>query len=435
MSTSWRHRLRSLLPLILLTIGSAYALASWNWCGRWKEEAPLLLGGARAEGPWKAGAAKVALAPPYPVAVAGYGLSLPEASGAGLPPQARAVVLAVGELKVGLVSLELMLVPDALVAAVRERSAPLGLNAVLVVATHTHSSFGGYDARLASQLSGTGRFREDALKAAAAGASEALRQAASRLTDVTLEVGEAREPGLVRSRSGGGVPEGALTRVVLRGTGGPVAELLLFAAHPTLVPRKRDVVDPDWPGRLSQLREEPGGVTLVLQGAAGNASAVWNEAEGLERVAGYAKAVAALAGKAEPVAAEGALALGYARVSVALPRPDASRLVPGYARAAGDNLLCASSARTAEVGALVLGPLHWLLMPGEPTVQAGSALAGRTGASGVLGLVDGYVGYVETPERVEAREGESRRQYFGPLLLERLGAGAELAAREAGFTP
>ncbi|MFY0573110.1 hypothetical protein ACN28S_00905 [Cystobacter fuscus] len=108
--------------------------------------------------------------------MAGYGLPLPEAARAGLAPRARAVVLAAGDMKVGLVSLELMLVPDALVAAVRERTASLGLGAVVVVATHTHSSFGGYDARLAAQLGGTGRFREASLKAAVEGASEALRR-------------------------------------------------------------------------------------------------------------------------------------------------------------------------------------------------------------------------------------------------------------------
>jgi hypothetical protein len=53
----------------------------------------------------------------------------------------------------------------------------------------------------------------------------------------------------------------------------------------------------------------------------------------------------------------------------------------------------------------------------------------------VLGLASGYVGYVEAPERVSAVEGESRLQYFGATLLERLGAGAELAAQAAGFSP
>jgi hypothetical protein len=88
----------------------------------------------------------------------------------------------------------------------------------------------------------------------------------------------------------------------------------------------------------------------------------------------------------------------------------------------------------AEVGALALGPLELLAVPGEPTVDAGAELVRRTGATGVLGLADGYVGYVESPELVKDRRGEAMRQYFGPVLLERLAEGAELAAETAGFT-
>jgi neutral ceramidase len=157
MSPRWRRFLRSLLPLFLLTLGSAYALASWNWCGRWSERTPVVRGQASAEGLLRAGAARVDLQPPFPVVVAGYGPLRPEASQADPRPRARAVVLSVGDVKVGLVSLELLLVPDALVAAVRERAADLGLQGLVVVATHSHSSFGGYDPRLVSQLAGTGR--------------------------------------------------------------------------------------------------------------------------------------------------------------------------------------------------------------------------------------------------------------------------------------
>ncbi|PTL76455.1 neutral/alkaline non-lysosomal ceramidase N-terminal domain-containing protein [Vitiosangium sp. GDMCC 1.1324] len=434
MSSRWRRLLRSLLPLALLTIGSAYALASWNWCGRWPERAPVVLGKVSAEGPLRAGAARVALAPPYPVVVAGYRPPRPEASQADPVPQARAVVLGAGDVKVGLVSLELLLVPDELVAAVRERTADLGLQDVVVVATHAHSSFGGYDPRMVSQIAGTGRFRKAALEAAVAGATEALRQAAARLTDVTLEVGEAKDSVLVRSRAGGEIPDGTLTRAVLRGAEGRVAELLVFAAHPTVVPRDRAFVDPDWPGRLSVLREEQGGVVMVLQGAGGNVSVSYGEGEGVVRALSFARAVSGLAERAVP-APVGSSRLAFTRVEVALPRPDSSRLVPAFSRAAGDNFLCASSSRTAEVGALMLGPLELVLMPGEPTVGSGAVLVRRTGASGVLGLADGYVGYVETPEKIQEGAGEAHRQYFGPTLLERLGAGAEMAARAAGFTP
>jgi hypothetical protein len=427
-----RRFLRNLLVL-LLTLGAAYALASWDWCGRWGEQAPVLLAQARAQGPLRAGAAKVTLTPPSPRVVAGYPLPRHQTHEADPAPQARALVLSMGEVRVGLVSLDVLLIPEALATAVRERTAALGLQGVVVLASHTHSSYGGYDARLVSQLAGTGRFQEAVLEATVAGASEALHQAATHLTDVTLEVGEAREPGFVRSRSEGEEPDGRLTRAVFRGRAGPVAELLIFSAHPTLIPRDRAVVDPDWPGRLALLREEQGGVALVLQGAAGNASVLFEEGTGVERSQAYARALSELAGRAVP-GVEAAPRLAFARARAALPRPEASRLLPAFLRPLGDNLLCGSTSRGTEVGALLLGPLELLTVPGEPTVGAGSELLRRTGGTGVLGLADNYVGYVETPERVAAGEGESRNQYFTLALLDRLGAAAELAAQAAGFS-
>jgi neutral ceramidase len=430
-----RRYLRSLFPLALLTAGAAYALASWNWCGRWDQSAPVLRGQIQAQGALRAGAAKVALHPPFPVVVAGYPPPRSMASQADPPVHARAVVLQVGEARVGLVSLELLLVTGPMVAQIRERASDLGLRDILVFATHTHSSFGGYDARVVSQLVGTGRYRESAVEAAVSAASEALHQAASAVTDATLEVGHAAEPGLVLTRSGGEPPDGALTRVVVRGGAGPVAELLLFAAHPTLVPRQREYVDPDYPGRLSELREAQGGVVLVLQGSVGNASVAFNEGQGVERAAAFAQALSGLAERATPTAVPGPTRLAVARAEVALPRPDASRLVPALTRAAGDNFLCSSAARVAEVSALALGPLELISLPGEPTVGSGQVLAQRTGATGVLGLSGDYLGYVETPELVNQAAGESRRQYYGPTLLERLSTAAQIAAEAAGFTP
>ncbi|MFP2900138.1 hypothetical protein ACLEQD_27805, partial [Corallococcus sp. 4LFB] len=105
-----------------------------------------------------------------------------------------------------------------------------------------------------------------------------------------------------------------------------------------------------------------------------------------------------------------------------------------FARAAGDNFLCASSPRDAEVDALALGPLELLTLPGEPTVGAGRALAELSGATHVLGLANGYVGYLDTAEQVRAGQGESRRQYFGPGLLERLGTAARVASGAVGFS-
>lgn len=426
---------RSLLPLVVLTVGAAYALASWNWCGTWAERAPVVRSQSRGEGPLKAGAAKVALAPPFPVVVAGYSPPRPEASQADPPLHARAVVLEAGGTRVGLVSLEVLSVTPEVASRVRERARALGVGEVLVLATHTHSSLGGYDPRLVAQLVGIGRYRPETVDAIVAAANAALEAAAGALTGVTLEVGAAQEQAFVYTRSGGETPDGTLTRAVLRGPAGPVAELLVFAAHPTLVPRHRAYVDPDYPGRLSALRESEGsGVTLFLQGAVGNASVAFGQGWGLERVADFSRALAELAGKAPLTPAGESVRLSLARVEAAMPRPDSSRLVPSFTRAAGNNLLCHSSPRVAEVTALALGPLEWLGVPGEPTTGAGAELVRRTGATRVLGLVDGYLGYVETADLVNEGQGESRRQYFGPGLLERLGVAAELAAETAGFT-
>ncbi|WP_338870321.1 neutral/alkaline non-lysosomal ceramidase N-terminal domain-containing protein [Myxococcus stipitatus] len=434
MASSRRASWRSLFPLVLLTVGAAYALGSWNWCGTWDERAPVLLSQVKARGLLRAGAAKVALNPPFPVVVAGYAPPRAEAKEADPPLHARAVVLEVGGSRVGLVSLELLFVTDSVTARVRELARASGLEDVLVLATHTHSSLGGYDPRLVSQLVGTGRYREDSLEAIATAASSALQQARAALTDVTMEMGETKKPKFVYARSGGSESDGTLQRVVLRGAAAPVAELLFFAAHPTMVPRQRGYVDPDYPGRLSALRESEGsGVTLLLQGTVGNISVAFSQGQGLERVSAFAHALAEVAGEVPlaPVGPE--VRLSLVRTEAAMPRPDASRLVPSLTRAAGDNLLCGSAERTAEVAALVLGPLQLVTVPGEPTVDAGAELVRRTGASGVMGLAGGYVGYVEAPSLVRAEQGESRRQYFGPTLLDQLGAAAELAASTAGF--
>jgi hypothetical protein len=66
-------------------------------------------------------------------------------------------------------------------------------------------------------------------------------------------------------------------------------------------------------------------------------------------------------------------------------------------------------------------------------VGASQVLIRRTGATRVLGLAEDYLGYVETPELVARATGESKRQYYGPRLLEDLGAAAQLAAETAGF--
>jgi hypothetical protein len=99
-------------------------------------------------------------------------------------------------------------------------------------------------------------------------------------------------------------------------------------------------------------------------------------------------------------------------------------------RNVGDNLLCGSSAREAEVSALRLGPLTLVAFPAEVSFGAARSLEARTGASRTLSVANGYLGYLEPGEVVKAGAAESRRQYYGPELYDTLADGADLAVRE-----
>jgi hypothetical protein len=81
----------------------------------------------------------------------------------------------------------------------------------------------------------------------------------------------------------------------------------------------------------------------------------------------------------------------------------------------------------ARISALQIGPLRIVAIPGEPTPGAGRILEAESGAQRVVALTNGYIGYIETPEVLRLRLGESRRQYFAPELLATLASGARVA--------
>ena len=397
----------------LLAIGGAYALASWDWCGRWILEPARQVSATRATGTLSAGAATVDLEPPFPVTVAGYGPMRPNASRATRPLRARAVVLQVGEVKAAVVTLDVLLVPDAVVAEVRAKS---GLADAWVVATHSHSSMGGYDERPLAQLAGTGLHREAAKAALVRAAVEALTRAAASMAPAQLAMGSA-EAELCRPRSGEACDR-RLSRLTLTSEQGPIAEWLVLAAHPTMVARKAEAVDPDYPGALADRRDA--GVTLVLQGSGGNASTPAGETVGsfAERVE---RALPAVAEVEQP------LTLAVARTVITLPHPDASRLVPSFSRVAASNFVCLSASRTAEVSALRLGPFIFVAAGVEASLASGARLEAAAGAGRLISVANGYLGYLEPADVVEARGGESKKQYYGESMLGALEEAAKLA--------
>jgi neutral ceramidase len=165
-------------------------------------------------------------------------------------------------------------------------------------------------------------------------------------------------------------------------------------------------------------------VTLVLQGAVGNVSVALRE-PGAERLERFVSSLAsALDGVSLTPAPAG---LAVARATVDLPGPDASRIVPRLVRPLTDNVFCAASPATADVSLLRLGPLVLLGVPGEPTAAAARVLEAAAGAGRVVSLVNGYLGYAETPAHLATGEGEAERQLLRPEFLEVLAEGGRKA--------
>jgi neutral ceramidase len=406
--------------LLLLLLG----VASDDVCGSRRPQPPEVQLKAEADGPLLAGASSRPLAIPLPAPVAGYGVPRATAHAVAFPVKARALVVETGTVRLGLVSLDLLVGDQALVAAIRQATQHLGFTDTWVTVTHTHSGPGGYARNAVAQVAGTGLLRGGIRDAVVAAAAAALAEAYQARQPVSLRFGEGAIPELVGAREPPQDVDARLSRLVLEGKAGPVAQLLVFACHPTLVLRPPPGLDADWPGRLAEAEAERGhGVTLVLQGAVGNASPAQHE-----RLAGF---VAELASAADALLLHPAPSvLGVARVRISIPGPDAQRLVPRLLRPLANNLLCALAPSEASVGLLRLGPLVLLGVPGEPSAASGRVLEAASGAQRVVSLVNGYLGYVETPEHLERAEGEADRQLLGTGFLDALVQGAR-AARSA----
>jgi neutral ceramidase len=387
---------------------------------------PRVVEAAGGAGPLRAGAAAVPFDLPAGAPIAGFARWSYASEGMRDPVGARAVVLAVPGCKVALASAEVLLVPEALEAAVRARVTDLGLDGLVVAATHTHAGPGGFWEHGFAERLGTGPYDPRVRDLVAGAVAQAIRRADAALAPAGVSVSRGAAADLARSRSGG-ASDGRLTVVRVDGErGAPVAELAVFAAHPTILGRENRRISGDWPGRF--VADGRHGVRVLLQGAVGDQSVSGPSSTAPER---FAEALSARV-EALPAAAPAASTeLAFAAVAVGLPAPDPGA-APALLRRAARNLTYGAFGPTARVEAVRIGDLVLAAVPAEPVaaVAAGWRAALPRGAE-IISLAGGYLGYVEEPARMSAGAGETDRTYFGPDLARRLGEAAKLAADAA----
>ena len=387
---------------------------------------------AEGTGPLLAGAAKVKLPVPPGAPLAGYATPFGRSwDGEGEPLYARAVVIEAGGLRISLLALDLLLIPAGLEAEIFRRASLPAQACALIAATHTHSGVGGtWDSAIGAAL-GNGRFDPASSGAIAQAGADAIMQAAGALGPVGVTAAQtAFDRGPARPRSGDAI-DPTLTTIRFDGgrEGRPIATVAIYGMHPTVLGRKSRRLSGEWPAAAARALEWAGGVGLVFQGAGGNAT--WTrsgEAEptAIQRLGEEVAAAAILAQATRPLptlnGTAGAQTLTCETRLVPLPPAQASPAVPWLLRRAASNLLSLAHLEVVPQVTIGLGPLTLLGVPGEPVGPLGvSARARAKGPLAVIGLADGYVGYIETAAQAGQTGGETARTNFGPSLAARLG--------------
>lgn len=201
--------------------------------------------GANAQVKLAAGAAKSDITPPVGTPLAGYGGRRAQPStGVHDPTEARALILDTGSLKIAFVSVDHLGFDHGMVTRIRATaSEATGIRPehIFVMSSHSHSGGGAYMEMLpvlANSLAGKfdskiRAFYEQRTAEAVIAANKTLKPAR-----IAIGAGEAR--GISRFRSswppdGPVDPEVGLIRVDSVATGKPIAVLMNFAAHPTVL--------------------------------------------------------------------------------------------------------------------------------------------------------------------------------------------------------
>jgi neutral ceramidase len=399
---------------VILVLALGLAMASVDRCGTPEARAPQVIRTASGRGVFHVGAAREPFKIPFPVTVAGMPPLRAEAMSAETELSARAILIDSGGSKIALVSLEILFVSAGLQRAIEAAfDFP-----VIVTATHTHSSLGQFDMGIVAQVAALGRYREDCFDAIVSAAISSVERANKKLIPSRLQIQRSTHA-LCAPRSGNTCDASVSSlEFVSLSDEKRVTRLVLAAAHPTY----EKFLHGDWPHWLSHLDEEShGGVTAVLQTALGNSSADKTAnstshafAQGLLKVLDVA-----------PIEHSQNESFSFARVALALPRPDASRLVPFIFQGVLENIQCRDMEPLVPVSSVRISGTKLLFVPGEATYSTAQLLE-QTGAH-VVSLADAYVGYVEPKSEVQKKSGESKRQYFSAELFERISEAATVA--------
>lgn len=369
--------------------------------------------------------ARVSIDPPEMLPLGGYTSRQGKvADPGGEPLYARVAILSQGEIQVAFVSLEMLTVPESLVAKVRERL-PRS-SSLFLVASHTHCAPDSQmlNSRMTMGIPGIATYKSRWLEWYSERIAKGILDAQSAPSRrVTLAAGDFN-PGLNRSRRPYGLPDPWAHTLSVGGN--PL--ISVYAAHATIYDDDRNQTTGDWPGRIMK------GGGLVFPGAIGDASPASGDdkAPATRKIDLFAQKWASSfrGSKASPVLSR----LSVTTEKIELGEPD---LHPDFPRANGiptalaKRLLDNFAPREAAITAVRIGDVVLLGVPGEPTSHVGRRIAERGRQKGlqvwVISHCNGWMGYIVDSADYLLNGYEATLTMYGPGTANRVVDAAERA--------
>jgi hypothetical protein len=392
-----------------------------------------------------AGAVRVEITPAAGFQMDGYSDREGGATGAHDPLWARVLVIEVKGRRVVLVSCDLVGIDTTILSRVRDAAATLaGESGVFISATHTHSGPAGARAPVNEEVAGI----------VTGGIVRGLHAAMERRVPARLGDGWGHALGVGANRRDPAAPYDPVLGVLRVDAmdGRPIAVMVNFACHPTVLPASNLLYSSDYPGVAvtAMERQLDDAVVLFTNGAAGDISTRFTRSassfEEAERLGGIL-ASASLDVHARILPGSVTRLLSATRI-VQLPPPpvppiavveaelEAARRNLERARAAGVPHGQERIARTAvqglerqmararqgaapaveaELGAFAIDGVCGVAWPGEVFNAYAAELRRRAHRPVfVLGYTNGLIGYVPTPEAFAAGGYEATSARVGP---------------------
>ena len=383
---------------------------------------------ASAQGKLTAGVAKSDITPPLGTPLAGYGARRAQPStGVHDPTEARALIIDNGTEKIAFVSVDHLGFDHGMVERIRgiaSAATQIRPDHIYVMSSHSHSAGGAYMEMLpllANSLAGkfdpkVRSFYEQRTAEAVIAANKTLKPAR-----IAIGAGEAR--GISRFRSswppdGPVDPEVGLIRVDSVATGKPMAVLMNFAAHPTVLGADNMTFSADFVGfARNTLERMIGGDAMAIfaNGAQGTiAPRAFQGDDAWQRAENVGTILAAEAFKiCLMIKAQDSVDIKLVRTPLALKIVPSSAFPPGMTYPASYD---------SEINAVSFdNRFAFVAIPGE----LGSILNFQVKERGkllgfektfLLGLTNDALGYIITEDEYRHKTYESTISLFGPAF-------------------